>query len=191
MEKLTQLEGARVWTCTLEMVGQAFHGHNGVRSYLSRNAFEQISARIFMESFVQCPFSQGVLQLPRPARQSSARTERPRRRQHPRSLHLQRLRRLHQRQRPRSQRHRSQRQHRRSLRQRQCGQRQCSQRQCSQRQCSQRRCSQRQLRLFQLPLRLLQCQLQMCPPAHEQLGPWRGPAEIFAAVSTSVLAIPS
>ena len=63
MHKLEQYGGESFWKYTLdttERLCPVLQGHSGVRSHLSRNVFEQISARLFLESLEQGPFEQGA-----------------------------------------------------------------------------------------------------------------------------------
>ena len=58
MSKLRHFKGVGFWKYTLEMTDDLRPHFRGVRSHLSRNVFEQISARVFMESFERGPFEQ-------------------------------------------------------------------------------------------------------------------------------------
>ena len=62
MDKLRHYKGVQFWTYTLDMTDRMYpvQQHSGVRSHLSRNVFEQISARLFLESFERGPFEQGA-----------------------------------------------------------------------------------------------------------------------------------
>ena len=62
MDKLRHYKGASFWTYTLDMTDHMYpvQVRSGVRSHLSRNVFEQISARVFLESFKRGPFEQGA-----------------------------------------------------------------------------------------------------------------------------------
>ena len=60
MDTLRNYKGVRFWKYTLDMTDDLSPQPSGVRSHLSRNAFEQISARLFLESFKRGPFEQGA-----------------------------------------------------------------------------------------------------------------------------------
>ena len=62
MDKLRHYKGASFWTYTLDTTDHMYpvQVRSGVRSHLSRNVFEQISARLFLESLEQGPFEQGA-----------------------------------------------------------------------------------------------------------------------------------
>ena len=71
MNKLSKLKGAALWQRTLELTDEAFprkpDRHSGgpsTRSHLSRCAFEQITARTFLDTFKHGPLYQGPTSPP-------------------------------------------------------------------------------------------------------------------------------
>ena len=60
MDKLRDSKGVKFWQYILDMTDDMWPQKSGVRSHLSRNVFEQISARLFMEHFKRGPFGQGA-----------------------------------------------------------------------------------------------------------------------------------